>query len=359
MAVLLLAAVSTPLSAARNLRPLEIKQRYRQALTVLAGGDLDSALDQLQALELQAVGDEQAWRFVDDLWRLKLQVIRDLLESGSPDLLMPIVVLHHDVYFRYTELQRSYLAQHSRTMSVELAEVYAERAGTEVAGAFAGWTLSSFASYLWSPSNVGVSADLFFRAFLVDPGNRLALKGLALAYERAGDYGKALEYLHRALAIDARDPELRLRQVLCQMRQEREVPARHLETLRQLTGEANPGWIRSVAFQELARALWAADDLEASESVLRDALAILAGDQQLSLQLAAILDSRRRRRESLAVLDDIRVDGWEHDSPRLQYDFWMPPDLEPMRLELHEQAEKGLRALSASLSAPAASGTEP
>ena len=164
--------------------------------------------------EQTATGDQQAWRYVDNLWRAKLGVIRDLLPGRSPDLLMPIILMHHDAYFQYSGLERNHLAQHSRTMATELAEIFADRSPSPEAKVFSGWVLTSFGAYLWSPSNIGMSADLFYRAHLVDPGNSMALRGLATAWERNGDYEKAIEYTTKALHLETEDPELNLRLAL-------------------------------------------------------------------------------------------------------------------------------------------------
>jgi tetratricopeptide (TPR) repeat protein len=341
-----------PVAAARGMKPLEYKQAYRSVLAVLASGEPERALADLTELEQRATGEEEAWRFLDNLWRLKLQVIRDLLANRSPDLLMPIIMLHHDAYFFYTERDRPYLAQHSRTMAGELAEVYAERAGTANAAAFAGWTLSSFGAYLWSPSNIGSSADLFYRTYLVDPRNEVALRGLAAAYERAGDYPKAIEYLRLALAQEPGDAEIRLRLALCEIRQDDLATEAVMASLNELTGEQYPEWIRSIAFQESTRIHLQEGEIEMAEALVRQGLEELPGDQQLSLQLAMILDGKRRRSESLATLEAIRIDGWERDSPRLIYDFWTPPELETVRGELRQEMQKGEAVLAASLAAP-------
>lgn len=348
----LLGSLASPIQAAKTLRPLETKQRYQQVLKTLATGDLEQALDELQAMEKKAVGEDQPWRMVDNLWKLKLQVIRDLLASQPPELLMPIIVLHHDAYFRYAEQDRPYLAQHSRTMAAELAQVLAERAGTPAAAAFSGWTLSSFGAYLWSPSSIGASADLFYRAFLVDPGNPVALRGLAAAHERAGEYEKASEYLMKALALERGDPELMLRLALCGWRRDAATVDTAISTLSSLTAAGNPDWIRSVAYQEMARAHLSKGESEAAEAVLRQGLQELPGDQQMSLQLAAILDGQRRRDEVLAVLDAIEIVGWERDSPRQIYDFWTPADMESVRTDLHQEMQQGLVALATGLAAP-------
>ena len=192
----------------------------------------------------------------------------------------------------------------------------------------------------------------------MDPGNRVALQGLAAAYERSGDYDKAIEYLMLALAQKPGDPEILLRLALCQLRQDQRVADAIKPSLSKLTEQGNPEWIRSVAFQELARVHLAAHEIEAAEALLRQGLKDLQGDQQLSLQLAAILDRQRRRSASHATLDAIRIDGWEAASPRRIYDFWAPPDFENVRAELRQEMQEGTAALAASLSTPAPTGAD-
>jgi len=333
--------------AAKAMRPLEMKQRYQQVLGVLSTGDLDQALADLVEFELMAVGDQQSWRYVDNLWRAKLRVIRDGLATQPPEMLMPIIVLHHDAYFRYSEMDRSHLAQHSRTMVSELAPIFAQRSGTPAAGAFAGWALTSFGAYLWSPSNIGMSADLFYRAHLLDPANEPALEGLAAAWERSGNYEKAIESLMKALQLEPENSELQLRLALCKMRHPEGARQEAMAQLTALTQSEAPSWVRSVAFQELARAEAASDEPGDAEATLRDGLKRLPGDQQLSLQLASILDGQRRRQEANSVLDAIEFYGWDKESSRQTYDFWEPPELSGVRAELRQEMRAGLRALAA------------
>lgn len=349
----LLSVLVSPLWAARAMKPLEMKQRYYEVLGVLASGDLDRALAELTEFEQAAVGEQNSWRYVDNLWKAKLHVIRDLLANESPDLLRSIIVLHHDAYFSYGQMGRMYLAQHSRTMASELARVYAERAAAPAAQAFSGRILTSFGVYLWSPSNVGGSAELFFQAYLVDPSNSLAVRGLATAWERNGDYEKAIEYLEKALVIEPGDPELGLRLALCHLRHPEGHHEQAREKLKRLTTPSNPVWVRSVAIQELARARLAEGDRTGAESLLRLGLADLPGDQQISLQLASILDGEHRRSEALSVLDGIEIFGWERQSARQTYDFWEPPDPEAVRSEARQGLSEGYAALSRALAAEA------
>ena len=348
---------SSPL-AAKGMKPLEIKQRYVTVLGVLATGDFDRALTDLLELEQAAVGEDRTWRYVDTLWRSKLQVIRDLLAAPGADLLMPIIVLHHDAYFRYSEMDRRYLAQHSRTMSGELAEIFAERRQTG-ANAFAGWILTSFASYLSSPSNIGMSADLFYRAHLADAGNGRALTGVAAAWERSGAYDKAIETLIKALRQEPGDPELSLRLAMCELRSADGSRQQALDSLGDLTQAETPSWMRSIAYQELARARLEDDGPGAAETILRAGLEQLPGDQQLSLQLAAVLDRQRRRSEAMAVLEGIEILGWQQESARQTYDFWQPPDLTAVRSELHQEMTAGQQDLATGLRTFGAAGAGP
>jgi thioredoxin-like negative regulator of GroEL len=182
------------------------------------------------------------------------------------------------------------------------------------------------------------------------------LTGEAAGWERSGDYEKAIDTLIRALRLEPGDPELTLRLALCQLRSPEASRERAQASLEALTRSDSPAWIRSVAFQELARIALADGDASTAEALLRSALRQLPGDQQLSLQLAAVLDAQRRRGEAMTILDGIEILGWETDSPREIYDFWQPPDLREERAALHRGAEAAWPDLAAALRQFAAGG---
>ena len=339
-----------PATAAPALEAIEVKAGYRQILGVLATGDLEGAVVDLVEFEQSVVGEqEDAWRYTGKFWRFKLNVIRELLDSQPVDVLMPIILLHHDAYLEYSRLDRRHLAHHSRQMASELAEIYAQEANTQKAREFSGWVLTSFAANVWLPTSMGGSANLFYRSYLVDPGNQVALFGLAAAYERSGDYEKAIEYLRQALRIDPENSEVGLRLALCLIRSEPEPPQVAISNLTVLTGEAHPTWIRSVAYQELAK-IWIQNGREdEAESLVRKGLGELPGDPQLSLQLAAMLDRQRRRDEAVRTLDAIAADGRHQDSPRQRYAVWAPTGMDEVRVALREEMKQGLSALGAGL----------
>jgi tetratricopeptide (TPR) repeat protein len=343
---------------ASTLKPAEVKARYREILGTLAKGDREAALVELVDFEREVVGDEEdAWRQIESFWKQKLGVIRDLLDSQTIELLRPIIMLHHDAYFEYVAMHRRYLANHSRVMATEMAEIYAERAGTPEARLFSGSTLTSFGATLWSPASVGSSVDLFYRAILVDPGNRLAVVGLSVAYEKIGDYEKAIEYLSRALLQDPESAEVQLRMALCQIRSDEESRLQAVANLQILTGGGSPDWIRSIAYHELARAHLLAQREDLAESVLREGISVQPTDQQLLVQLASLLDRQRRHAEVNRLLAAIEADEWRQISPRERYDVWEPQGIEAVRADLVAKMEAGLEPLSAGLvQSPAVEG---
>jgi tetratricopeptide (TPR) repeat protein len=350
-------AVTPPsLGKSPKIGPNEIQARYRDVLSILAAGEQEAALEALYDFETLVVGEDQPWKRVEDFWRLKLRTLREMLDAESLPLLKPVIMLHHDANQMYLERDRPFLASHSRTMSVELAEIYADRANSSGAREFSGWVMTSLGAVLWHPSSVISSADLFYRAQLVDPGNPIALMGLGAAYERNASYEKAIEYFSRFLEMDPENPEASLHLALCQVRGDAHQRDQGLETLRSLQGPGSPDWVRSIAHQELARTQVAAEDVEAAEATVRRGLEALPVDQQLSLQLALLLDVRRRPKEALGVLDSIDAANGKEPSPRLMYDVWEPSGMEEIRVRLAQDAALGLPVLASKVGAGAPEG---
>lgn len=339
-----------------KLGPSEIQSRYRDVLSILATGDKDRALEALFVLETVVVGDEQPWKRVEDFWRLKLRTLREMLDADSLPLLMPVMMLHHDANQMYLERDRPFLAGHSRIMSVELSEIFADRANSGAAREFSGWVMTSLGAMLWYPTSVISSADLFYRAQMVDPSNPIALMGLGAAYERNANYGKAIEYLTRLLDLDPENSVAELHRALCQMRSDETLRELGLGTLRSLQRPEEPDWVRSIAYQEVARAQLSDDDVESAAATIRRGLKALPDDQQLAFQLALVLEKERRPKEALEVLGDIAPGDGQVPSPRLIYDVWEPADMQDIRDRLRSDAALGLPVLADRLAARAPAG---
>ena len=323
LVVVAVAPVAGRPAMAATLKAEEVQPGYRQVLATLAAGDEGQALEELFAFETGVLGEMPRPGKVEAFWRLKLRVIRDLAQSQSVEVLVPIAVFHHDAYLLYRERRRPILAAHSRTMAGELAEFYASRAESQDANVFAGWMLTSFGSFHQQSRSVSTSIAVFRRALELDPANRAAIMGIAVSFERRAEYERAIQALEQALRLDQQNAEARLRLALCTARQEeadRVAARKDLE--RVIAEEGAESWVRSVAFQELARLYLEVGESEAAERLIRQGQAEMPGDQQLAIQLAAILDVRRRPKEALQVLGGVQTGDWNHVSPRQIYDRW-------------------------------------
>lgn len=330
----------------------EVQSGYRRVLATLAAGDEDQALEELFVFETGVLGEMPRPGKVEDFWRFKLRVIRGLIESQTVEVLVPVAVFHHDAYLLYRERRRPILAGHSRTMAQELAEVYAVRAETQEANVFAGWMLTSFASFHQLSRSVSTSIAVYGRALELDPANRAAIMGLAISFERRAEYERAIEALQKALRIDPGNAEARLRLALCADRKEGvDKGAIRSQLERVLTESEVEPWVRSVAFQELARQYLDEGRTETAERIIRRGLSELPGDQQLSIQLSAILDARRRPGEALKVLTSIETGDWNHSSPRQIYDQWPTKGLAEAREWMRQKMFDRLPLIGKGLSA--------
>ena len=359
MLCLLLVPVSSSPAAAASLKPPEIKAKYRDVLGVLATGDLDGALAELMEFETKVVGDEQPWLRMESFWRIKLRTLRDLLNADTLDLLRPVIELHSEAYFAYGRAGRRFMAGHSRLMATELAEIYALRANYPEARVFSGSVLTNFGVVLWTPTNIVQSSDLFLRATAADPGNSLALLGLGTAYEHAGNYERAIRYLSGVLRLEGENHLASLRLALCQLRASEDFLLEATQSLENLTQSDAPEWIRSIAYQELARQKLQAGDLDAAEALLQMGLRDIPRDQQLSVQLGSVYDLTRRPKETIRVLDAIPENGWDRVSPRQIYSAWEPVGVEETRARLRVEMDSGLEPLQRALGSFVEEGAAP
>jgi tetratricopeptide (TPR) repeat protein len=130
------------------------------------------------------------------------------------------------------------------------------------------------------------------RALDLDRDNETALLCLAVDAERRGRYVDAVRWLERLAAAHPDDREGHLRLALNLEKQGHREDA--LRRLRPIAEEGGTGgdWITTVAWQELARAEIADNQLAVAERTLATALARLPGEEKLTLERAYLLDLR-------------------------------------------------------------------
>lgn len=349
-----LTATVTPAVAREAMKPASFQAAYRAVLATLAEGQEREALTQLYELETSVMRDRPTPGRIDHFWRLKLGVVRELIETESVEILVPIVVLHHDAYVMYRQREQRELAAHSRQMSAELAEYYGNKSTRADARLFTGWVLTSFGAYLQESWALSSSAELFERALQRDPQNVVALVRLGASFEKSGEYENAVQRLERAARLRPDDAQIAVRLALCRARMDEVMIPEVIEQLRAVVASQRPSWIISVAYQELALLLAAEGRPDEAERALREGLRKMPGDQYLSVELSQLLDRKRSPGEAAKVLAAVEAGDWRGKSPRYLYNTWPDVGIEATRANLRSTLQAGLSPLGAGLAwAPA------
>lgn len=346
--------VASPVVAAKP--TAAIANGYREVLGRLASGEVDNALVDLSNLEKRALGESQSRKLVDTLWTTKLQVIRDLIQAESLDVLVPIIVFHHEAAAAYRDERQPVLALHSRHMVDELADYYAKRADDPKAEVFAGWVLSSLGGYVLEARSFSTSRSLFLRALDMDPANEVALLSVGISLEMHARYWEAVDYFERLLKVHPNHAEALLRSSLCRLKGNipDEVGIRSLSRIQRVARDRDAAdWVRSLAFQELAALHMREERREEAEAWLREGLEFSPTDQTLRIQLASLLERRGERREAQRVLKAIQPAPDSGDSPRRRYDRVATEGLEKGRETMRQMMAAHLELLSAGLGEPA------
>lgn len=328
---LVLAAPGWPVAAAEIVE--EVRHGYPRVLGLWAAGDNEAALESLAELEERLVGPEYKPDDIDKLWRAKLGVLRDMLGVVGPDVVVPIMMLHHDAYLSYRDSEEPVLAAHSRVMAEELANFYAHRKDDPAARGVAGSLLTSLGGYLQHGWAWHHSAELFAQATEMWTESDAAHLGLGALYERRAEYTEATEQFREALAINPENLEAQLRLGVCLRRAGDLAGARR--TFEPLLASGAPVWVELVAIEELAEIR--ASQGDSPEALLREAIARYPRNSRLRVQLAHWLDKNGRGPEGDGLLEEaLLAFEPEPESPRYHYSRWPAERLEAIRLTLRE-----------------------
>ena len=280
--------VEAPKGRRRNAELERIaRQGYEEALRGLASGTpLDEVVSRLAGVEAGIY--RQAPESAESLREVELETAQRL---GKDDVeaLLPLAVLHAELYRSLRERKELYLAESARRTSADLAEAYAKRGGS---GDVAAQALLSLAADLLSSGVKSASRSLLDQALALDGRNEAVGLFLAASHERDGDYPRAVEVLQRVVQAHPGSAEARLRLGVNLDRVGRTAEAR--EVLQRLTVESVPEWVRTVAWQELVRLHLRADRRSDAIALLRQAASRLPRQPQLAVQLAYLLDRQGR-----------------------------------------------------------------
>ncbi len=323
-----------------------IEAAYRSAIRTVVS-DHPAALDAVAALEAASLPTGKAAEW-ETLVLSEVKVAQEL-GAANPAALLGLVLLHSDLHRNYAMRKANLLEIHARRMVEDLAVFHAEVGKTPGARAVSADALASLAGSLQGPGTMGSSERLFRRALEIDPNNAAALMAVAATRERVGQYHEAVKPLETLVKVQPGNAEARLRLAV---NIDRAIPSgrKGPRLLQACIGPDNPGWIRTVAYQELASGFIREAQFREAERLLREALAVVPGEEGLTLQLAYVLDRQHRPVEAQALVAGIGVQKrGEEESPRFRYSDWPSEDLDRAREALRRQAPAANEALVAAL----------
>jgi tetratricopeptide (TPR) repeat protein len=329
-----------------------VQNQYRQILAAWAGGQTEKAATALMTLETSVVHDDDAGSR-KRLLKAEEAVIHEI-GGANLETLVPIAMLHHDVYRRYLQhgaRGRSLLLVHARGMTRDLAILYKEQSGSQGAALVSSRILTSLGGILQQYAQQLPAAEMFYQAVALDPRNTAAMMGLSIIYEKNSQYETAADMLHKILALDPGYAEAKLRLALNEKRLGKMDDAR--KGLQDLADAKEATWVTSIAAQELARLLSEKGTPAGAQKVLEAAIQRFPGDARLYVQLASVLDRKGEMRSAQAVMEKaLALKPSTEDSSRLLYNTTRQETFAEARRFLDENARSRLSLLAEALSVP-------
>jgi tetratricopeptide (TPR) repeat protein len=320
----------------------EIRAAYRRALIPLGEGDLVAARRKVSELERRFVGEGSRAHLVE-LSEAEMAEAKALAKS-DPTCLMPLALLHRDLYRGYAARHRGMLASHSRRMAISLAEQLGQ---AKPYFGFSEGLLVNFAADLAQGGGSHAAQDLLERALLLNRGYLPALLSLGFSLERDSDYFEAADAYQTLVDTHPDSDEGRLRLAINLIRTGRNETGEKL--LRSLLGNGSIPWVESIAAQELVRMkATKRKGLLDAEREARSALERLPQDQRLWILLASILERLGRHQEAIVILGSLPPPG-RGVSPRARYAEWPALGVRASQAHLNRRAAEAIPVLKAAL----------
>ena len=326
----------------RKVSKKDIRAAYRRALVPLGEGDPVTARQQVAELERRVVASSSRTA-LSTLSDAELAEARALAKV-NPTCLMPLALLHRDLYRGYSARREGQLSTHARKMAI----AYAEELGR--AKPYFGFSEGLMVNFAFDLAQTGASSaarDLLEQALRLNRGYRPAMLSLGFSFERNSDYLEAASTYQSLVDTHPGFEEGRLRLGVNLIRTGREGAGEEL--LSGLLGIGAKPWIEAIAAQELVR-LKAEKDrlLPEAEREVRAALVLRPNDQRLWILLAAILERTGRHDEAIEALSDLPPAG-RGVSPRARYAEWPALDLSANQAHLNTRATEAVPDLKSAL----------
>ncbi|MCG6949937.1 MAG: hypothetical protein LJE93_13585 [Acidobacteria bacterium] len=326
---------------ASKLRKNEIRSAYRRALRTLANGDAVSGRRQVADLE-RRVAKAPSRKALNALGEAEYAESK-ALAARDPACLMPLALLHRELYRSYLARSEGALAMHARKMTITSAQ---QLARLDPGNSFSSGLMVNFARDLAQAGASSAARALLEQTLYYSPDYQPALLSLGFSFERSGEYFDAAVNYRRSVDIAAGSDEGRLRLAINLIRTGRAVGG--VEHLRRLIrGPARP-WIQKIAAQELVRYLIERGEMGEAERVARQALVRLPEDQRIHILLAAILEQSNRHGQAIEQVRELPPAS-RGVSPRARYGEWPALGTSASQVTLNSLAGEALPVLQSAL----------
>lgn len=291
-----------------------VERDYANVLRTLAEGRQMSAVLELAELEAGLVNPENPISSLNQIVKAQTLVL-DRVTRRKPDLLLPAILLHKEVYSQYRLRGESFLSAHARGTTLRLIETYVGRSkfelgseGTETAKHIASEILTGMAAEVFESGAHASTLRMLRSAIELDPGNGAAFTGLGFMLETTGrdenipTYVNAAEAFQQAVDVAPEIHEARLRLAVNLGRIERGLEAG--QQFNQLIDRSDvPDWILSLAYQEFARLYVEVGDYEQARKVLERGVERLPEEPKLALQLAYVLERCQQQYQAKRAIE--------------------------------------------------------
>ncbi|HSO23776.1 MAG TPA: tetratricopeptide repeat protein [Chondromyces sp.] len=323
-----------------------LREGYLDALRQWSRDDKVSARRRLAELERPPPGVDPAKRWRQLFTEERLAILA--LAKDRPETILAVAMLHRDMHAWYMTRRETDLAEHSWQMSAMLARVAPSLDGLQPPPGFSECLLVDLATQLARSGQWRGARSALEAAVEVAPDSAPAQLGLGALLERTGDPKAAAEELQKLVRAHPENLEGRLRLGVNRARLGDVNEAREL--FRSLLDPSTRLWIRTLAYQELARLLISSGRADEAAELMRAAVGAIPENQRLRILESYALEAAGRSRESAAAAERLGVEmAQQSTSPRYRYSRWPELEEERVRAVLGEAEAMGGAALREAL----------
>ena len=343
------AYAGAPLPAAAP-RASRTHSAYSNALELCVSDRWDEGVAEVFELERSAIGQSQSAVVPAELFNLEATAIKTLVDNTMGSII-PLLVLHHDVFMAWTEAGDSMGQEHSIRLIAAMANDIQKQSALAPATATAVGVLASIGNTLYRHGISDSALEVLELALTLDPNHQASLLGTAADHEWLGHYEEVVEVLDGCSERSDALYEVRLRHGVNLLRIGRTRDA--VAELQACTHPSAPAWIRTVAYEELALYHLDNDRPEEAEALIEEAIAQFPRETTLRLLLAYTLEVRGQLGEARRILSrlDQQAVTTYRESPRRRYARWPSEVFEEERRSVRELAAEHLGDLATAMAA--------